>query len=152
MIDIHNPGRRRLPRSWVHQAVSQALHAYGLSHEHVAIILTGDDELRRLNAVYRQQAEVTDVLSFRYKSTGEETEPEPFGDALFGEIYISVPQARRQARQAGHSLEDELVFLAIHGALHLCGLDDVTPEGLDEMRRRGQAILEQTRPKDAALT
>lgn len=125
-----------------------ALESGGEPDEHVAVIFTGDDELMRLNSTYRQQSAVTDVLSFRYKEGADGLEHDAIPCDLLGEIYISVPQARRQAKQAGHSIDEELVFLAVHGALHLCGLDDVTPDGLDEMKRRGLAILEQTRPKE----
>jgi len=59
---------------------------------------------------------------------------------LLGDIVISVDTAARQAITGGHSLDVEAAQLAIHGLLHLLGFDDVTPEGYEEMVRKGAAI------------
>ena len=45
----------------------------------------------------------------------------------FGDIYIGIDVAKRQAKEAGHPLRDELVILAVHGALHLAGCEDKKP-------------------------
>ena len=61
--------------------------------------------------------EPTDVISF---SLGD-------GDELLGDIYVGLPQARRQAEDFGVALDEELVRLAIHGSLHVLGYDH--PDG-----------------------
>ncbi len=81
-------------------------------------LLTNDHELRRLNREFRGKDEPADVLSF----------PEPAGDSL-GEIAISVNRAAAQAREFGHTLEDEIKILMLHGVLHLLGLDHASGRG-----------------------
>lgn len=86
-------------------------------------LLTGDTELRSLNRQFRRKDYATDVLSFPSEQT-----PDRIGD-----IAISLARARAQARQWGHSLEDEIRILMLHGVLHLTGMDHETDSG--EMRR-----------------
>lgn len=85
----------------------------------VSVSLVSDEEIRELNKKYREKDAVTDVLSF----PAAETPGENFS---LGDIVISTETAARQAEEYGHSLERELSFLTIHGALHLLGLDHET--------------------------
>jgi probable rRNA maturation factor len=85
-------------------------------------LITGDAELRRLNRKFRAKDQATDVLSF------------PSGAGIpacqsLGSIAISVQRARTQARAFGHSTEDEIRILMLHGVLHLTGLDHETDAG-----------------------
>ncbi len=85
-------------------------------------LITGDAELRRLNLKFRAKDKPTDVLSFP-GATGI-----PACRSL-GSIAISLPRARAQARAFGHSTEDEIRILMLHGILHLKGLDHETDAG-----------------------
>lgn len=98
--------------------------------ESVELLLTDDEAIQALNRQYRQKDKPTDVLSF------------PMGDQLLGQIIISIPTAKRQAKQIGQSLEDELQFLFIHGVLHCLGYDHQTPEEEAVMLEKTYAILE----------
>ena len=80
-------------------------------------LIAGDAELRRLNAAFRGKDYATDVLSF------------PGEGRYIGDIAISLGRARAQARSFGHSMEDELRILMLHGVLHLTGLDHETDGG-----------------------
>jgi probable rRNA maturation factor len=84
-------------------------------------LITGDAELRLLNRTYRNQDYATDVLSF------------PGSGEYLGDIAISLGRARAQARRYGHSLEDEVRILMLHGVLHLKGMDHESDSG--EMAR-----------------
>ena len=84
--------------------------------------ITNDEELQTLNNNFLGKDYPTDVLSF---PSGE---PDRIGD-----IAISLNRARAQARQFGHSAEDEIRILLLHGVLHLTGLDHESDNG--EMRR-----------------
>lgn len=86
-------------------------------------LLTGDEELRRLNRRFRRMNKATDVLSFPSAA--------PAGD--LGDIAVSLDQARAQARQFGHRVGDELCILMLHGVIHLLGMDHETDGG--EMAR-----------------
>jgi probable rRNA maturation factor len=93
----------------------------------LAVRLSGDRELRRLNRRYLGEDHATDVLSF---PTGD-----PAGGPHLGDIVISWPAVRRQAEEFGHSSEDELCLLAVHGFLHLLGWDHAEPAEEREMNR-----------------
>lgn len=99
----------------------------------VAVRLTGDRELRRLNRDYAGQDSVTDVLSFA--GSGEH----------LGDLAISWPAAVRQARAFGHEPETELALLCVHGFLHLLGWDHATTLQRREMNRLTRAALKLSR-------
>lgn len=81
----------------------------------LGVRLADDAALRRANRRYRARDRPTDVLSF----AGAEN---PEGRHL-GDILVSLPKARSQARRLGHSLERELRELLLHGLLHCLGHD-----------------------------
>ena len=60
---------------------------------------------------------------------------------VLGDIIISVPRAREQAKEYGHSFTRELGFLAVHGFLHLLGYDHMTAEDEKKMFTRQKDIL-----------
>jgi probable rRNA maturation factor len=78
----------------------------------VTCLITTDAELRRLNRQFLGHNYATDVLSFP---------PD--------EMAISLDRAAAQAAELGHSLEDELCILMLHGLLHLCGMDHEADSG-----------------------
>jgi probable rRNA maturation factor len=95
----------------------------------IALRLTGDDELRRLNREYAGHDSVTDVLSF----AGSQQH--------VGDLAISWPAAERQAHEYGHPEKTELGLLAVHGLLHLLGWDHATGAQRKEMTRLTIAAL-----------
>jgi len=95
--------------------------------------LTSDAELRRLNRLFLGSDRTTDVLSFPAPDVRESGRPH------LGDLAVSVPQARRQARQAGWRVEEEVSLLVTHGFLHLLGYDHETDHG--EMRRLEERLL-----------
>lgn len=102
------------------------------------IIIVDNEYIHQLNKTYRGVDRPTDVISFALEDNGAcETE---FGRIL-GDIYISIGQARIQAKEYGHSLKRELAFLSIHGFLHLLGYDHMTEEEEKEMFGRQEWIL-----------
>jgi probable rRNA maturation factor len=98
----------------------------------VTLLLAGDATVKRLNREYRGKDSSTDVLSF---PTGGDRLPD--GSRPLGDIVISLPQAERQARAAGHSLARELRVLILHGYLHLLGYDHEVDDGT-MMRLQGR--------------
>jgi probable rRNA maturation factor len=95
----------------------------------VSLVFAGDDSLRTLNRDYRNLDRTTDVLSFNIPGV-----PHVIGES--GELYISLPQARKQARRYRHSLERELHRLVVHGTLHLLGFDHKKVHEARRMRAR----------------
>jgi probable rRNA maturation factor len=95
-------------------------------------LIAGDAELRRLNRDFRGQDYPTDVLSFPAACPTNATVGQavpPASSAFLGDIAISLPRARAQARAFGHGIEQEIRILMLHGVLHLCGHDHETDSG-----------------------
>jgi len=123
----------RLPST---RTVSRFLHeaqaAVRLRGE-VNILLTTGGAIRKLNQQFRGKNQATDVLSF---SPLHSAETKAMG--LAGDLAISVPTARRQAVEQGHTLSMEIKVLVLHGLLHLAGLDHESDDG--KMARREQKL------------
>jgi probable rRNA maturation factor len=95
----------------------------------VTVAIVPDARVRRFNREYRGKDEKTDVLSFpalagRLRRGRPDDERRHLGD-----IVIAEGVARKQAREAGHSLQAELRVLALHGLLHLLGYDHEHDDG-----------------------
>lgn len=116
---------------------------YTLSHENVknaifSIVFVGDEEIHEINKKYRQVDRITDVISFAF----EDNENIMYNDIrMLGDIYICIPQMKRQAKDFGHSEKRELSFLAVHGLLHLLGYDHMTEEEEKNMFSLQELIL-----------
>jgi probable rRNA maturation factor len=101
----------------------------------VAVRITSDEEMRKLNRDFAGEDHATDVLSF----AGQ-------GDHL-GDIAISWPAAVRQAKGYGHDAKTEVALLCVHGLLHLLGWDHVTAGERREMSRLTVAALDRSQIK-----
>lgn len=115
-------------------AARRAMRLVGLPRAaEVEVALVDDATIARLNRRFLGHRGPTDVLTF---PAGPRA-----GDRVVGEIVISVDQARRQAREAGWGLAQELALLVVHGVLHLGGYDDRTAAQARRMRRAEAAVL-----------
>lgn len=107
----------------------------------LSIVLTDDARLKQLNRDYLGIDAPTDVLSFpASESDGSETDPET-GSPYLGDILISIPRAKAQAKAAGHALESEVQLLVVHGVLHLLGHDHAKPKEKKKMWQAQGEIL-----------
>jgi len=125
------------------QGIAKAIEqAKGPEAAEVSLTLTNDAHIWELNRTYRGVDRPTDVLSFALREQAAE-EPEIFGyeDSALGDIVISLERAREQAAEYGHSLEREIVYLAVHGTLHLLGFDHESEEEKAIMRRQEEAVM-----------
>lgn len=95
------------------------LSALGCDEAELSVWLCTDESIRTLHRDYFQDDSPTNVISFAQRE-GEFADVAP---EVLGDVVISVDTARRDAREAGVPLEDELTFLLIHGVLHLLGYD-----------------------------
>ena len=102
----------------------------------LGIVFVDDTAITPLNRQYFGRNRPTNVIAFPMGPAG----PAPPTPKLLGEVVISVETARRQARKAGEAVEDEILYLLIHGILHLLGYDH---EGsASERARMDQKALE----------
>jgi len=112
--------------------------------ETVAVLtLTGDAHLQEYNRRYRGLDEPTDVLAFaaQEKPVDQRFQAPPGTEHWLGDIVISLPRARRQARDAHHPVNDEVRLLAVHGFLHLLGYDHAEPDEETAMTALTNRIL-----------
>jgi probable rRNA maturation factor len=107
---------------------TEALSSVGLKKASLTVAVVRDRKIKELNLRFRGKNQATDVLSFPAGEPGDSVATDYLGD-----IVISAETALRQAKEASHSLEQEVSELVIHGVLHLCGYDHETDQG--EMNR-----------------
>lgn len=118
------------------RVAQRVLISAGEPRAELSVELVGDRRMRQLNRMYRKIDRTTDVLAFAMREAAA-----PDG-RLLGDVVISLPTARRQAQAAGHSIDQEVAALLVHGVLHLCGYDHERSEReARRMARREQAIL-----------
>ncbi|HEX6481389.1 MAG TPA: rRNA maturation RNase YbeY [Ktedonobacteraceae bacterium] len=152
------------------EILERTLHAAGITQPAtLTLMVTDDATIQDLNKRYRQQDKPTDVLSFpmldkplvdapaeqlwalSQEQTGEVGEavedkpafvtPSELATNL-GDIVISWPIVMRQAAEAEHAPVYELLYLFVHGILHLVGYDDATEAGYAAMVNFQRALLE----------
>lgn len=87
----------------------------------LTLMITDDEEMTDMNHRYRGINKTTDVLAFGADFTDPDLESRYLGD-----VVISFPQAEKQALKRGHTVEEELQLLVVHGVLHLLGYDHDT--------------------------
>jgi probable rRNA maturation factor len=100
----------------------------------VNLVFADNRRLQKLNREFRSKDKPTDVLSFNIDALDDP-------DGIFGEIYISVPYARRQAVAYGGTVREELLRLFGHGLLHLFGYDHKSSRDTKEMERLQECCL-----------
>jgi probable rRNA maturation factor len=101
-------------------------------------LITTDSELRRLNREFRGKDAVTDVLSFPCGADARTWGSVP----PLGDIAVSIGRARAQARAFGHTPEQEIQILMLHGVLHLLGMDHEMDSGrMARAEKRWRAAL-----------
>ena len=124
MIDLDN----RTDKNYNFALLEQI--ADTLSVREIELILTDNDEIAQINREFRGIDKATDVLSFP---------SDPFPNAPLGSIIISVDKVQSVAEEIGHTPDDEIALLFIHGILHLLGYDHEVDGG--EMRERERELV-----------
>lgn len=118
----------------------QALKKYAKEKAEVNIVFVDEKEILRVNKTFLNHHYVTDVISFNH-----ERPPFDIGAPwAFGDVYVCYPVARKNAPQFKHTFLQEMIMYAVHGCLHLSGMDDHTPQQRAEMDRRAEKIIADT--------
>jgi probable rRNA maturation factor len=123
-VVVRTQGLRSLPirATEVRRRAERMLGAARASEVELSILLCDDDTIHGLNRTYRGKDRATDVLAFPLRE-GPHAE---MAGAMLGDVVISVETARRQAREHGRTISEEISFLLAHGILHLLGYDHRT--------------------------
>lgn len=117
---------RRIER-WIRSVAAD----YGFSVGDINYIFCSNERELAVNRQFLQHDYYTDVITFDYSSAGR----------ISGDIFISIDFVREMAEELGIPFEDELRRIIIHGALHLTGQGDKTPETKAEMTSKEEAAL-----------
>jgi probable rRNA maturation factor len=138
-----------LEESWLQKIAAITLEAEGiLTPAEMGLVITDNKTIQKLNKIYREKDEPTDVLAFHMMIPGTNQESElvfvgpPDGVHHLGEVVISYPKAVQQAQEQGHSITQELALLIVHGILHLLGYDHALSEEEQRMKAKENEILD----------
>jgi len=113
------------------------LKSVGVFDVNLSIVFATDNDVKRLNYLYRSERRPTDVLSFPMKE-GKRLK----GDStILGDVVISVDRAKKQAKRFDSTFKKEIYLYIIHGILHLVGYSDEKPLSKERMRKKEIEIL-----------
>lgn len=117
----------------------------------VSVTIVDDEEIHQLNSEYRKVDRPTDVLSFALDEGEEPKIVDGPEEHLLGDIVISAETAARQGEEFGHGLEREIIYLAVHGLLHLLGYDHMQEEEKKVMRAKEEEALREIKLSEEYL-
>jgi probable rRNA maturation factor len=122
--------------AWVARQLRAAAALAGV-HGELNVVVVGDRRMALLHEQYKNVPGTTDVLTFDLSGNRRFIA----GAAIAGDLVLCRDEARRQAKKRGHATRIELLLYAVHGMLHLCGYDDVTPAKAKRMHQREDELL-----------
>ncbi|MGB5823966.1 MAG: rRNA maturation RNase YbeY [Proteocatella sp.] len=135
----------------INDILLEALEVHGINQDvEISLSFVDDEEIRDVNKRFRDKDSKTDVLSFPMLTEDEiekiinnlaNCNENPMGMLLLGDIIISVPTAKAQAKEYNHSFTREICFLTCHSILHLLGYDHDTAEKTEKMQMMEKNIL-----------
>ena len=140
-IHIVGPLAAEADVQWLRRVAEATLRSEGRTGDlNLTLVITDDEGIRALNKRFLGKDVPTDVLAFGLE--GEEDFVLPSGVCrCLGDVIVSYERAREQGPQFGHSSEEELALLVVHGILHLLGYDDQDEESLAVMLARQEEIV-----------
>jgi len=113
LVSIHNESDSTINNNSINELINLIFSANNISSGKVNLIITNDDNLRKMKNEYFNQDLYTDVIAFNI-------EKNPFE----AEIYISHDRIKDNAKKYNQTFHQEFKRVIIHGALHLCGYKD----------------------------
>lgn len=131
----NNQNKIPIPLTLLHQRALYFISVLAKEKKHqltsktqVNFLFVNDREIKKWHKEYLYDPTPTDVISFSMREGGHS-----MGEDILGDIVISVDTAKRQAKENGKKLNEELTLYMIHGVLHLLGYDDLTPQKKKKM-------------------
>jgi len=125
-----------VPKKKIREVVSLVYKSCKKDNPIVSIHFIGDKKMRSINKKYRNKDSSTDVLSFAIKEGEYSLDSNEWGD-----IFISIPYIKAQAKRVKVVYKEELFRMLIHGTLHLVGHDHTKPKEAKKMFTLQEAIL-----------
>jgi probable rRNA maturation factor len=134
-VDVCNESGRAVDEAALVALARHVLHRMRIHPlAELSILLVDRGSMERLHVRWMDEPGPTDVLAFPMDelrpARRDDEDPEP---GLLGDVVLCPEIAEQQAREAGHSVEDELHMLCTHGILHLLGYDHAEPAEQQQM-------------------
>lgn len=146
IIEISNLTNSVCNESRLESVASFAMESLGIHRDsELSISLVDEDEMSALHVRWMNEPGATDVLSFPMDEMKPQSAAQ--GPGMVGDIVLCPDFALRQAKEAGHSLQEELELLTVHGVLHLLGYDHREHEEKKVMFDLQDEFLEKWRDK-----
>lgn len=135
VLIFHNRQRRRALNTPLLRRIARHLleREFALAGYELGFHFVDEIEMARLNKEFLQHDSSTDVITFDHGSSAQH---------LHGEIFVSIPDAMKQAQEFGKTWQSEAVRYVIHGLLHLRGYDDLQSAKRRRMKREENRLVE----------
>lgn len=131
-ITFQLKGKKKI-KKWISDVVLQQKHVVG----NITFVFCSDEYLLEINQHYLNHDTLTDVISFDYSEAIDKMKK-----LISGEIYISIPRVKENAKLNKQSFMQELYRVIIHGILHFCGFKDKKQEDKKLMRKMEDESLD----------
>ncbi len=135
MIEITNTTTKNIDTKLIEEIVSS------ITDRDIDILICDNHEIQKLNREYRGIDKATDVLSFPLEFSSS--------NMPLGSLAISIDKVYEKAGELGHTPEEELALLTIHGTLHLLGMDHEIDNG--EMRAEEERLIREFNLPDSLI-
>ena len=130
-----NPKYEKLNEGFCTAIVKKVLTHFDFKSFDVNLIFTSDTYVSNLKNEFFSKTQWTDVIAFPMHIKNEKY--------VEGEIYISMPTAKENAKLYKQSYGKELARLVIHGSLHLLGIEDETVKKKEKMIKLEEYFLKE---------
>lgn len=131
-------------KSWIKETIEQEQKSPG----EINCIFCNDGYLLSLNKKYLKHNTLTDIITFDYSSDIKKSPVFPREGSLInssrlisGDIFISIPRVKENAKKFNTPFETELSRVLVHGVMHLCGYGDKTKKEKQIMRKKEEEYL-----------
>jgi probable rRNA maturation factor len=126
-ISFYFPQRNKLKTFLIDMARTE-----GYKIHEIRIVFCDNKTVRDINRTFLKHDYDTDIITFPFS---EKDQP------LEAELYINIPQIKKQAKEWGCTFKQELHRIILHGLLHLCGYNDKTGQEKKEIRLKEDHYL-----------
>lgn len=123
---------KTIEKKKLHQYVKFITQHLNLSIISLEINFIDSEAIKEINKKFLSHDYSTDIITFNYSDSQ---------NTIDGEIFISVDDAKENAKKFNVKFEEEIGRLVAHGILHLIGFDDTTPDKRKKMKNRENQLL-----------
>ena len=132
-LSVVSESGMKINKTNVHKLVSLIKKELGFVLEQLQIVFVNSEGIKNINVEFLKHDYSTDIITFSYSEEKMKFD---------GEIYISVEDAKENAKKFGVSLNNEIIRLIIHGILHLLGYNDIDKKEKAVMKKMENKLVD----------